>query len=314
MTRPLETIFAVVVGREKEMAAIIAAVNCGRHILIEGPPGTSKSTVLRTIAKYLGMPLFIVEGNMDLTPAKLAGHFNPGKVMQDSYDPKHFEKGPLTMAMEQGGILYIEEFNRMPADVANILITPMEERELNIPRYGKVVAQGKFTVVASQNPYDDVGTVRISRAFMDRICRITLDYQSEAEELEIVSRRTGSTDEKLMLWAVKLARRTRKHEEIKMGASVRAAIDLVALGESMKKKGLLTAENVEQAALMALSSKVWLTEMSNKTPEQVVSSLVREMKEEENLSYVPVTEAEVGAEEKKTFHQGPEIPSNNLRR
>jgi len=216
--------------------------------------------------------------------------------------------------MEQGGILYIEEFNRMPADVANILITPMEERELNIPRYGKVVAQGKFTVVASQNPYDDVGTVRISRAFMDRICRITLDYQSEAEELEIVSRRTGSTDEKLMLWAVKLARRTREHEEIKMGASVRAAIDLVALGESMKKNGLLTAENVEQAALMALSSKVWLTEMSNKTPEQVVSSLVKEIKEKENLSYVPVTDAEVGAEEKKTFHQGPEISSNNLRR
>lgn len=311
MTGSLETISAEVVGREKEMAAVIAAVNCGRHILIEGPPGTSKSTVLRTIAKYLDIPLFIVEGNMDLTPAKLAGHFNPGKVMQDSYDPKHFEKGPLTLAMEQGGILYIEEFNRMPADVANILITPMEERELNIPRYGRVEARGKFTVVASQNPYDDVGTVRISRAFLDRICRITLDYQTEAEEQEIVRRRTASTDEKLIIWAVKLTRRTREHEEIKMGASVRAAIDLVLLCESMRQKKLLTEENVEQAALMALSSKIWLTEMSNRTPEQVVSGLIKGMKEKENLYYEPVLHVEDSLEKKRLHRQT--APTNNIR-
>ena len=311
MTSSPETISAEVVGREKEMAAVIAAVNCGRHILIEGPPGTSKSTVLRTIAKYLDIPLFIVEGNMDLTPAKLAGHFNPGKVMQDSYDPKHFEKGPLTLAMEQGGILYIEEFNRMPADVANILITPMEERELNIPRYGRVEARGKFTVVASQNPYDDVGTVRISRAFLDRICRITLDYQTEAEEQEIVRRRTASTDEKLIIWAVKLTRRTREHEEIKMGASVRAAIDLVLLCESMRQKKLLTEENVEQAALMALSSKIWLTEMSNRTPEQVVSGLIKGMKEKENLYYEPVLHVEDSLEKKRLHRQT--APTNNIR-
>uniref|UniRef100_UPI0025A17ACF AAA family ATPase n=1 Tax=Klebsiella pneumoniae TaxID=573 RepID=UPI0025A17ACF len=86
-----------------------------KHILFEGPPGTSKSTLLRKIARESNILLFIIEGNIDLTPAKVVGYFNPAKVMADSYQPEYFEKGPLTRAMEGGGILYIEEFNRMPA-------------------------------------------------------------------------------------------------------------------------------------------------------------------------------------------------------
>ena len=62
--------------------------------------------------------------------------------------------------------MYIEEFNRMPADVSNVLITPMEEGEMTIPRYGLIKAVRPFTLIAAQNPYDDVGTVRVSRAFI----------------------------------------------------------------------------------------------------------------------------------------------------
>ena len=113
-----------VVGRGIETKAIRVAMEMGKHILLEGPPGTSKSTLLRKIAKDLHVALYMIEGNIDLTPAKLVGHFNPAKVMSDSYKPEYFEKGPLTRAMEEGGILYLEEFNRMPADVSNVLISP----------------------------------------------------------------------------------------------------------------------------------------------------------------------------------------------
>ena len=185
-----EKIKSGIVGREIEIKSILVAMEAGKHILLEGPPGTSKSTLLRKIARESNMLLYIVEGNIDLTPAKLVGHFNPAKVMADTYQPEYFEKGHLTGAMEGGGILYIEEFNRMPADVSNVLISPMEEGEMYIPRYGTVKAVRPFTVIAAQNPYDDVGTVRISRAFMDRICLIKMDYQSEEEEQEIVRIRT----------------------------------------------------------------------------------------------------------------------------
>ena len=287
-----EKIFEKIVGRQRKIASIMAAIDCGRHILLEGPPGTSKSTILRTVTKLLEVPMYIVEGNVDLTPSKLVGHFNPGQVLKDNYDPEYFEKGPLTLAMEEGGVLYIEEFNRMPSDVANVLITPMEERELNIPRYGKVAAGKNFTVVATQNPYDDVGTVRISRAFMDRICRISLDYQSEEEEMEIVRRLSASSDELLISWAVKVVRGSREHDDVKMGASVRAAYDIVALCEGLKKAGLLKVDNIRDIVNMSLSSKIWLSEMTTKTPEQVIEEIVRSVEEKEGIRYTPSAEKE----------------------
>jgi MoxR-like ATPase len=262
-----------IVGREKEMASIIVAMEAGKHILLEGPPGTSKSTVLRKIARESNTLLFIIEGNIDLTPAKLVGYFNPSKVMADRYQPEYFEKGPLTKAMEGGGILYIEEFNRMPADVSNVLISPMEEGEMTIPRFGTVTAVRPFTVVAAQNPYDDVGTVRISRAFMDRICLIKMDYQSEEEEREIVRIRTGSKEPEIVSLAVQMVRATREHEDIKLGASIRAAIDMVDLFTGMQNLADQPRENILISARMALSNKIWPNEMTRKTADDIIEEI-----------------------------------------
>ena len=267
-----------VVGREVETKSILVAMEVGKHFLLEGPPGTSKSTLLRTIARESRIPLYTIEGNVDLTPAKLVGHFNPANVMSEGYQPEYFEKGPLTMAMEGGGILYIEEFNRMPADVSNVLISPMEEGEMTIPRYGLVKAVRPFTLIAAQNPYDDVGTVRVSRAFMDRICLIKMDYQSESEECEIVRIRTGLDDADTIAFAVGMVRETRNHPDIKLGASIRAAIDMVALFAGMQKLADDPSQNILMAARMALSNKIWLNEMTQKSADEIVEDIWKSIK------------------------------------
>lgn len=265
-----------VVGRQIETRSILTAMDVGKHILLEGPPGTSKSTLLRLIARAAGIPFYIIEGNIDLTPAKLVGHFNPSKVMADDYRPEYFEKGPLTRAMEKGGILYIEEFNRMPADVSNVLISPMEEGEIFIPRYGSVKAVAPFTVIAAQNPYDDVGTVRVSRAFMDRICLIKMNYQNEDEERDIVRYRTNSDAPEIIKVAVKMVRETRNHPDIKQGASIRAAIDLVDLFVGMQKLMDQPEQNFLTSALMAMSNKIWLNEMASKSADEIIEELLKE--------------------------------------
>jgi MoxR-like ATPase len=278
----LEQVRCDVVGREREIREILAAMLGGKHILLEGPPGTSKSTIVRSIARSMHVPFHFIEGSIDLTPSKLLGHFNPGKVLKDSYRRDYFELGPLTEAMEAGGVLYLEEFNRMSSESANLLITPMEEGIINIPRYGQVEAGSGFTIICSQNPYDDVGTLQVSRAFLDRVVRIRTDYQSEEEETEIVRLRTASDESQLIRTAVRITRLTRESEEIKLGASVRAAIDIVTVVENLAllSGGEPTYEDVVDACRMALTSKIWLAETMNATAEDVIDTIVERARRE----------------------------------
>lgn len=273
-----------VVGREEELSLLLAALGAGRDLLLEGPPGTSKSTLLRAIAEANHTPLHFVEGNADLTPAKLLGHHSPSRVLREDYSPENFVYGPLPLAMRDGGLLYLEEFNRVPEDTLNTLITAMAERELTVPRVGTVRAAPGFRTVAAMNPFDNIGTGRLSGAITDRLCRVRMDYQSEAEEYDIVARVTGSSDRWLIRVAIRTARLTREHPELRMGASVRAAIDFVLVAEQLARlrevtlSRAITDEAARRtliaAAQTAMSIKIAARESSRRTTDEIVTEAV----------------------------------------
>jgi MoxR-like ATPase len=180
--------------------------------------------------------------------------------------------------MQRGGFLYIEELNRAPEDTLNALLTAMAEREVEVPRVGRIRAQDSFRVVASMNPFDNVGTLRISTSFYDRLCRLVLGYQSAPEDEEIVALRTGCTDGRLVTDAVALTRATRQHPDVRQGSSVRGAIDLVAVARSLAEvRGIdiedAHADLVLDAALVALSARISLEETSPVTAEEVIRQL-----------------------------------------
>ena len=169
-----------VIDRDQEAELLEAALRSGAHVVLEGPPGTGKSTLLRQVASGHQVPFVLVEGNAELTPARLVGHFDPALVLAKGYRPDIFVDGPLLEAMRTGGLLYVEELNRVPEETLNVLLTVMSEGEITVPRLGRVPATQGFALVAAMNPYDAVGTARISSALYDRTCRIAMGYQTRA--------------------------------------------------------------------------------------------------------------------------------------
>ncbi len=272
-----------VIGRERELELTLAAVAAGRDILLEGPPGTSKTTILKAITAEWGIPLFFVEGNADLTPAKLVGHHNPARVLREDYSEDNFVPGPLLEAMREGGFLYIEELNRAPEDTMNTLLMSMSDRAIAVPRVGRVLAKPTFRVVASMNPYDNVGTSRLSTSVHDRFNRVVIDYQDAESEERIVALRSGAAGplgERAVADAVAVTRRTREHDDVRQGSSVRGAIDTAMIALQLAAMRGVAGPDDEaypelfyDAMTVGLSGRIHVDEAAETTPERVLREI-----------------------------------------
>jgi MoxR-like ATPase len=127
------------------------------------------------------------------------------------------------------------------------------------------------------NPYDNIGTTRLSTSVHDRFCRLSIGYQDERAERDIVALRAPLPDcppdvyQRLTADAVALTRATRAHEDIRQGSSVRGAIDLTLIAGELLKLDLERTvdsassdndksyrETVYDAMVVALSGRIFL--------------------------------------------------------
>src|SRR5512133_2916910 len=111
-----------IVGREDELATALAVLDAGRHLLLEGPVGVGKTTVALAVCAHLGRQGVRVDGDDRYSESKLTGWFDPPLVLREGYREASFFAGPLVQAMRAGGVLFINELNRMPESVQNVLL------------------------------------------------------------------------------------------------------------------------------------------------------------------------------------------------
>ena len=117
-----------------------------------------------------------------------------------------------------------------------------------------MVARPTFRVIASMNPYDNVGTTRLSTSVHDRMCRLAISYQDAAAERGIVVLRAplpelpDALGDRLIGDAVALTRATREHQDIRQGSSVRGAIDLTLVAGQLLELADLTGGTPGQYA------------------------------------------------------------------
>jgi len=247
-----------IVGRKDELGLALAVLQSGRHLLFEGPVGVGKTTVALAVCRHLGRSTVRVDGDDRYSESKLTGWFDPPLVLKQGYTDETFFAGPLVQAMRDGAVLFINELNRMPETVQNVLLPALDERLLMVPRIGMVQAAPGFQVIATQNPVEYIATGHLSEALRDRFEHVALEYQSAAEEVAIVVRETGSTDETLVWRAVAIARATRVNARFKKGSSVRGAIAMVAIALRLVEAGMAAGQALRQAAIAALTTRTEL--------------------------------------------------------
>jgi MoxR-like ATPase len=209
------------VGRSEETSLVLACLKAKRNVLLEGPVGVGKTHLALSVTESLGRKVFRVDGDNRYSEQKLSGWFDPPTVIKKGFSPEAFVAGPLVEAMQQGGVLFINELNRLPEGVQNVLLPAIDERMILVPKLGAIIAKEGFLVVATQNP-------KLPKA----------------------------TAEKLSKASVLLARMTRDHERIRRGASVRAAISVAEIAAVLIEEGDDFNKAFLKAVLMALPTRI----------------------------------------------------------
>ena len=245
------------IGRAREAAAACAVLAGGRHLLLEGPVGSGKTTLAAEVCRRLGRETIRVDGDDRFSESRLAGWFDPPLVLRLGYRDESFVAGPLVRALREGRVLFLNELNRLPESAQNLLLPALDEGLIQVPHLGPVTAAPGFQVVATQNPAEYVATGHLSEALRDRFEHLVVDYQSAAEEEDIVAAATGCADAGLVRAAVRVVRGTRVHPLVRRGASVRGAIALVDLAAARGEGAPLSAA-LRAVAETALANRVEL--------------------------------------------------------
>lgn len=233
---PATNFSAPLVGRDREVQLLEKLLELRRNVLIEGPVGVGKTFLVLSCLKALGLEYERVDGDSRYSEGKLTGWFDPPLVLKKGYTQATFVEGPLYRAMRLGRVLFVNELNRMPEGVQNILLPAMDERRIQIPKLSELVAKDGFLVVGTQNPREFTATHALSEALLDRFELVRLDYQTRDDEMTILENLVSSPRfSKAKIAAdsvdktIDLVRATRSHPQIRRGASVRAALSMCEL-------------------------------------------------------------------------------------
>jgi MoxR-like ATPase len=138
--------------------------------------------LINTISEVLDLSFNRIQFTPDLMPSDITG----SEVLDDNRNFK-FSKGPLF-----ANIVLADEINRTPPKTQAALLEAMQEKKVTVAGHDHILPR-PFFVLATQNPIEQEGTYPLPEAQLDRFMfNITLDYPSEAEEIEIVKRTTGA--------------------------------------------------------------------------------------------------------------------------
>ncbi len=221
-------------------------------VLLKGPTGCGKTRFVRYMAEKLGRPLITVACQEDLAAADLTGRFlleGGSTVWRD---------GPLTRAVREGAICYLDEVVEARADVMTVLHPLTDDRRaLPLDRLGvELAAPDAFLVVISYNPGYQSVSKELKESTRQRFVSLSFDYPSPEVETEIVTAESGcAADVAARLVKIGRGSRNLRSHGLGEGASTR----LLVYAGQLVVAGLPLREACEATLVGSLTDDAELT-------------------------------------------------------
>jgi MoxR-like ATPase len=173
----LEVMDSVILGKHEQVRLALTTVLASGHLLVEDVPGVGKTTLVRTLAKVLGLDTKRVQFTNDLLPADILGT----AIFDPSSRQFSFHSGPVFT-----NVLIADELNRGTPRTQSAFLQAMEERRVSLDGNTRDLP-APFFVVATQNPREQIGTYPLPESQLDRfLMRIHMGYPSAEFELELL--------------------------------------------------------------------------------------------------------------------------------
>ena len=297
MQRARENIQQVIVGKDEQINLALVAVLCEGHILMEDVPGIGKTTLAKSIAASLGCTFRRIQFTPDLLPSDVTGinYFNQKNQEWE------FRAGPVFSQ-----ILLADEINRATPRTQSALLEAMQERQVTVDGDTKHLPR-PFLVLATQNPIELEGTFPLPEAQIDRfLIKLPIGYPTQDEENSILLRFERSdplekltpvvtTDELLAMqkqvceirveasvrnYAVAVARATREHPEVSLGASPRGTMALYHAGQAwaaIHGRAFVVPDDIKKLAPYVLTHRILIqpqVRLRGRKPEDIVAEIV----------------------------------------
>jgi MoxR-like ATPase len=176
----------VIVGQEQVVDQVLIAILTRSHALLVGVPGLAKTLLVSTLSQTLHLSFKRIQFTPDLMPSDITG---TEVIYQDPATNERqfrFLKGPIFANM-----ILADEINRTPPKTQAAMLEAMQERKVTVGGTDHILPD-PFFVLATQNPIEQEGTYPLPEAQLDRFMfMISVDYPSDAEELQIMKMATG---------------------------------------------------------------------------------------------------------------------------
>ena len=267
----------VVVGYEQPLDLLLVAAVAGGHVLLEGPPGIAKTLMAGAMARVLGVSFRRVQFTPDTTPEEIGGR----NIMRGG-------EAIFVPGAAFTNLLLADEINRTPARTQASLLEAMQERHVTVEGRTHWLPS-PFMVIATQNPYEQVGIFPLPESQLDRfLFKIHLDYESAESEhavlklphrglapdvlgdivplLDVARLQRAQEDldatvvpDDTLAFIIDVVRRTRTAQGVLLGASPRAAIHLLAAAKAharLANRPTVSREDVTDMAPFALPHRL----------------------------------------------------------